>query len=347
MGSARLSFLPWGISPPVRDARDGTRVLSGLLPRTRFSLSGKTAMSCPTLPPFPPEEFLAQARRARRESLPCLSGWPISSRILFSLSEPSPSAVPFVCPRLPWGISRLCRSCPKKPRRALGRADRVRGRRGKRGVTRYVTLRYVALRYVTLRYAMLRGDAWKKRRVTRVGTPFLSMRPELRGRPARRGGSLFMHSERIKIPALVLPSIQILFMHPDPLAHPDLPSRSSTKAPIGIAFMLPHPLVSLAPDAEAGEVKRPPAPGRAVMPDRGSSEMRSESFDVLLAEARRARQEKPRARREPSPRSPCRLRRTFRRTFSRCKKRGSAGPRRVARARRLFLRGSLRGSPRA
>lgn len=101
------------------------------------------------------------------------------------------------------------------------------------------TLRYVALRYVTLRYAMLRGDAWKKRRVTRVGTPFLSMRPELRGRHARRGGSLFMRSERIKIPALVLPSIQILFMHPDPLAHPDLPSRSSTDVPHRDRFHAP------------------------------------------------------------------------------------------------------------
>lgn len=158
---------------------------------------------------------------------------------------------------------------------------------------------------------MLRGDAWKKRRVTRVGTPFLSMRPELRGRPARRGGSLFMHSERIKIPALVLPSIQTLSMHPDPLAHPDLPSRSSTKVPHRDRFHAPPSPVPLSPDAEAGEVERQPAPGRAVMPDRGSSKMRSESFDVLLAEARRARQEKPRARREPSPRSPCRLRRTF------------------------------------
>lgn len=86
--------------------------------------------------------------------------------------------------------------------------------------------------------------------------------------------------------------------------------------------MLPHPPVPLSPDAWAGEVERQPAPGRAVMPDRGSSKMRSESFDALLAEARRARQEKPRARREPSPRSPCRLRRTF----SRCGKTGSAGP---------------------
>ena len=115
------------------------------------------------------------------------------------------------------------------------------------------------------------------------------------------------------------------FMHEDP--HQD-PSRDTRP-------------VLLSPDAWAGEVRRKPAPGRAVMPDRGSSKMRSESFDVLLAEARRARQEKPRARREPSPRSPCRLRRTF----SRCEKRGSAGPRRVACARRLFLAFFLRGFP--
>lgn len=94
---------------------------------------------------------------------------------------------------------------------------------------------------------MLRGDAWKKRRVTRVGTPFLSMRPELRGRPARRG--------RLSLPSCVqnasgsprafcLPSrssscIQTLSMHPDPLALPDLPSRSSTKVPHRDRFHAP------------------------------------------------------------------------------------------------------------
>lgn len=122
------------------------------------------------------------------------------------------------------------------------------------------TLRYVALRYVALRCAMLRGDAWKKRRVTRVGTPFLSMRPELRGRPARRGGSLFMHSERIKIPALVLPSIQILFMHPDPLyaSRPPCASGSSIKIfhqgpPSGSLSCSPIPPFRLRPTPRPGK----------------------------------------------------------------------------------------------
>ena len=103
-----------------------------------------------------------------------------------------------------------------------------------------------------------------------------------------------------------------------------LPSRFSScpsRSPSCMKIRIKALRASLAPRSSLSRRRgrgsqTPSRPGQGRHARQGALKMRSESFDVLLAEARRARQEKPRARREPSPRSPCRLRRTF----SRCEK---------------------------